>query len=157
MPMMFVESREEFAERHGKVCFPTLDGSGDKIFRDGARMGPHGLADPPQDADALRRAELYFWQCRVEHQTNCYQQLHADVKSAIEMAKRGMAVLPPDPEDLALLKKMAKEIAEATAERDRRERELPENRMRRSQIREHDARRSAVDPMLREFSELPTF
>ena len=69
--------------------------------------------------------------------------------------RKGAAVLPPEPSDLARLKKMSAEILKAKLERDRRERELPESQWRRDRERASDERRDAVTPMIRELAELP--
>lgn len=155
MPMMFIENGEEFEARHGGLSFPAMDESGDRVFPTGARRGPQGRMEPPNDPEAKQRAEFYYWQCRVEHQSRLYRNLRKDLKETVEYVNRGAAVLPPDPADFERLKQMAKEVLKSKLERDRRERELPETQWKRDREKELYRRRESVSPMIRALSEMP--
>lgn len=158
MPMVFIETKEEFAERNGGVCYPIPNGNGDKVFPTGAVSGPSGsLEAPPENSEELVQMKYVFLESKLHFLKVRYEGLRRDLAQNVSMLMSNIAVMPPEDSDFELLKTWAKEIGEVQRERDEAHAELPETKRANAIERKKRNKRAAAQTLANRLNGLPAF
>lgn len=158
MPMVFIETKEEFAERNGGVCYPIPNGNGDKVFSTGAVSGPSGsLEAPPEGSEELTQMKYVFLESKLHFLTVRYESLRRDLVQTVSMLMSNVAVMPPEDSDFELLKTWAAEIGEVQRQRDKAHAELPGTKRANAIERKKREKQAAAQKLVNRLSGLPAF
>lgn len=146
MPMILIESYEEFAQRHGN---DAIDLEHRFLFSDGAQCDRNGdqRREPPDNRTALLRLQERYWQHRTKQAENDFLAFRGRINQQLSFAVNNPDLPVPGDEAVEHLKRLRAEAQRLRAMLDSVESRLGETdygKRRRELVEYETARQSEL-------------